>query len=119
MLSWLNGRQKDVFRKNRGLSAFVPIFLSPIFLSTVAARLPDTRRAWVTALATIQAPRSESQTAPPTPPPLNARLKTAAPPIQPVKPTLRLLWTTRPMVNGPPLPSFGGADAGSDEMSVL
>lgn len=39
----------------------------------------------------------------------SARLKTATPPIQPVKPTLRLLWMTRPMVNGPPLPSFGGA----------
>jgi hypothetical protein len=39
---------------------------------------------------------------------LNGRLKTATPPIQPVKPTLRLLWITRPMVNGPPLPSFGG-----------
>ena len=34
---------------------------------------------------------------------LNARSKTATPPIQPVKPTLRLLWMTRPMVKGPPL----------------
>jgi len=34
---------------------------------------------------------------------LNARLKTATPPIQPVKPTLRLLWMTRPMVKGLPL----------------
>jgi hypothetical protein len=38
---------------------------------------------------------------------LSARLKTATPPSQPVKPTLRLLWITRPMVHGPPLPSFG------------
>jgi hypothetical protein len=36
-------------------------------------------------------------------------LNTATPPIQPVKPTLRELWMTRPMVKGPPLPSSGGA----------
>jgi len=39
---------------------------------------------------------------------LNARSNTATPPIQPVKPTPRLLWMTRPMVKGPPLwASFG------------
>ena len=37
-----------------------------------------------------------------------ARLKTATPPIQPVKPTPRELWMTRPMVNGPPVPSAFG-----------
>ena len=37
-----------------------------------------------------------------------ARLKTATPPIQPVKPTPRELWITRPMVKGPPVPSFAG-----------
>lgn len=37
-----------------------------------------------------------------------ARSNTATPPIQPVKPTLRLLWITRPIVNGPPrFASFG------------
>jgi hypothetical protein len=35
---------------------------------------------------------------------LNAQLNTATPPIHRVKPTLRLLWITRPMVKGPPLP---------------
>jgi hypothetical protein len=39
---------------------------------------------------------------------LSARLKTATPPIQPVKPTLRELWMTRPMVKGPPVPSLAG-----------
>lgn len=34
---------------------------------------------------------------------LSARLKTATPPIHPVKPTLRELWITRPMVKGPSL----------------
>lgn len=38
---------------------------------------------------------------------LSARLKTATPPIQPVKPTLRELWITRPMVKGPPFPAAG------------
>jgi len=31
---------------------------------------------------------------------VRARSKTATPPIQPVKPTLRELWMTRPMVKG-------------------
>ena len=39
---------------------------------------------------------------------LSARSNTATPPIHPVKPTLRLLWMTRPMVKGPPLPSLAG-----------
>jgi hypothetical protein len=39
---------------------------------------------------------------------VRARLKTATPPIQPVKPTLRPLWITRPMVKGPPVPSLAG-----------
>jgi hypothetical protein len=38
----------------------------------------------------------------------NARLNTATPPIHPVKPTLRELWMTRPMVKGPPVPSLAG-----------
>ncbi len=38
----------------------------------------------------------------------SARLKTATPPIHPVKPTPRLLWITRPMVKGPPVPSLAG-----------
>lgn len=38
----------------------------------------------------------------------SARSKTATPPIQPVKPTLRLLWMTRPIVKGPPLESSLG-----------
>jgi hypothetical protein len=43
--------------------------------------------------------------------PVRARLKTATPPIQPVKPTLRLLWMTRPMVKGPPLCAAFGAQS--------
>ena len=39
---------------------------------------------------------------------VRARSKTATPPIQPVKPTPRELWMTRPMVNGPPVPSAFG-----------
>jgi hypothetical protein len=40
---------------------------------------------------------------------LRARSKTATPPIQPVKPTPRELWMTRPMVKGPPVPSSLGS----------
>ena len=40
---------------------------------------------------------------------VRARSKTATPPIQPVKPTLRELWITRPIVKGPPVPSFLGS----------
>ena len=36
------------------------------------------------------------------------RSKTATPPIQPVKPTLRLEWITLPIVNGPPLVASAG-----------
>ena len=39
---------------------------------------------------------------------VKAPSNTATPPIQPVKPTLRELWMTRPIVNGPPLPSSAG-----------
>jgi hypothetical protein len=39
---------------------------------------------------------------------VSARSNTATPPIQPVKPTLRELWMTRPIVKGPPLPSLAG-----------
>lgn len=38
----------------------------------------------------------------------SARLKTATPPIQPVKPTLCELWITRPMLKEPPVPSLAG-----------
>ena len=41
-------------RKIRGLTAFVPIFLSRVFLSTVTANLPGTRGARVTASAKIR-----------------------------------------------------------------
>jgi hypothetical protein len=36
------------------------------------------------------------------------RSKTATPPIQPVNPTPRLEWITRPIVNGPPLVASAG-----------
>ena len=52
-----------------------------------------------TAVAAWRAPSSAA---------VSARLKTATPPIQPVKPTLRPLWMTRPMVKGPPVPSLAG-----------
>ena len=57
------------------------------------------QRGVVTAVAAWRVPSSAA---------VRARLKTATPPIQPVKPTPRLLWITRPMVKGPPVPSLAG-----------
>lgn len=57
------------------------------------------QRCAVTVVAAWSAPISAA---------VSARLKTATPPIQPVKPTPRPLWITRPMVKGPPVPSLAG-----------